>query len=232
MLHTNRYNFHREFPLIRLLRLMKNRWRKRSPIDLQLLNTTSSLSSYTKSSFMAVWPIRRSRIRPASRLTPSKASRRFTCLIGVPEVHQSSRDGGTKSTSLSFRVYLLRPAMSDSAAEMSGATGASKKVFRAHPRKPGASKKVRAHPRKFFERIQESLAHPRKFERIQESFSSASKKVWRIQESSSASKKVIQAQPRKFSGASKSFIIPVWYILLVKVKPHKQLRRYLCLFKA
>jgi hypothetical protein len=162
MLHTNRYNFHREFPLIRLLRLMKNRWRKRSPIDLQLLNTTSSLSSYTKSSFMAVWPIRRSRIRPASRLTPSKASRRFTCLIGVPEVHQSSRDGGTKSTSLSFRVYLLRPAMSDSAAEMSGATGASKKVFRAHPRKSGASKKVRAHLRKLFKRNQESFrAHPR-----------------------------------------------------------------------
>ena len=192
----------REFPLIRLLRLMKNRWRKRSPIDLQLLGTTSSLSSCTKSSSMAVWPIRRSRIRPASRLTPSKASRRFTCLVGIPERHQSSRGGGTESTSLSSRVHLLRPAMSNSAAEMSGA---SKKVFRAHPRQVWRNPEVVGATKKFFRRIQEM------FERIQEMFG--------------ATKKVFQAHPRVLS-------LPVWYILPVKVKPHTQLRRYLCLFKA
>src|SRR5271169_2290373 len=139
------HNFHREFPFIRVLRLMKIGGVKRSPIDLQLLGTTSSLSSCTKSTSMAVWPIRRSRIRPVSRLTPSKASRRFTCLVGVPEGHQSSRDGGTKSTSLSSRVHLLRPAISNSAAEMSGAS----KKYLAQPRSGRRIQKVfQAHPRK------------------------------------------------------------------------------------
>lgn len=153
---------------------MKNRWRKRSPIDLQLLGTTSSLSSCTKSSSMAVWPIRRSRIRPASRLTPSKASRRFTCLVGIPERHQSSRGGGTESTSLSSRVHLLRPAMSNSAAEMSGA---SKKVFGRIQDKSGATQK--------------SLVQPRSFSGASKKCLSASKKCL------SATKKCL-AQPRKF----------------------------------
>ena len=105
--------------------------------------------------------------------SPPEASRRFTCLVGIPERHQSSRGGGTESTSLSSRVHLLRPAMSNSAAEMSGA---SKKVFRAHPRQVwrnpevvGATKKVfQAHPRNVW-------AQPRNVWRNQESFSGASK---------------------------------------------------------
>ena len=137
----------------------------RSP-TLQTSTRRQSLSSCTKSSSIAVWPIRRSRKRPASRLTPSKASRRFTCLVGIPERHQSSRGGGTESTSLSSRVHLLRPAMSNSAAEMSGA---SKKVFRAHPRQVWRNPEVVGATKKVFQ------AQPRNVWRNQESFSGASK---------------------------------------------------------
>src|SRR5271169_3588106 len=99
--------------------------------------------------------------------------------------------------------------MTNSAAEMSGA---SKKVFRAHPRQVWRNPEVVGATKKFFRRIQEM------FERIQEMFE-------RNQEMFGATKKVFQAHPRVLS-------LPVWYILPVKVKPHKQLRRYLCLFKA
>jgi hypothetical protein len=103
---------------------------QRSPIDLRLLDTRSSLSSCTKSSFMTVWPIPRSRIRPESRLTPSKASRRFTCLIGVSKGHQSSSDGGTKARIChpAFIYCVQRWVI-----PLQKMSSASKKIIRAHP---------------------------------------------------------------------------------------------------
>jgi hypothetical protein len=76
----------------------------------------------------------------------------------------------------------------------------------------------------------ESLAH-------QESYSGASKKVKRKEsqahqahQESQAHQRNVQAHQRKFIRAHprKLFgrIQAVWYILLIKVKPHKKLQRY------